>query len=259
MLTAAPHACRRHGAGACRVAAMLLVLAVGPIHVQRAAASPSATRHAAPTESPPGFELSAVAPALRIDTRSIEVVEVTSTLPLDLAIDAWARWWRAAALPLREARVGDWRVLSRISGDAVVTVQLRAAPGGGSAGYLAIGRALPGGSSTGAGTPLRLPAGARLLRTVDSQDAGGRSTQSVVAMHGTARSALAGLAHAARAAGWSPMPVIPDVPIGSRDAARALWFQRGTEELGVLVTGAATEAVAVLHHVRAPRAYPRGR
>jgi hypothetical protein len=229
-----------------------LVLAVPPHGMVRAEAAAAAVGDSCGEKSaPPGFELSTVATALRIDSASTDVVHVSSTLSVEAAIEAWSRWCAGAA-PLRESRVADWHVLSRPGSAGLVTVQLRAAPAGGSEGYLAVRWAVPAGPPVrDAAAPFGLPAGARILRSVAAADAGRTGTQTVIAMQGSARGALTSFERSARATGWRPlpMPVHEGVSPRSLDAPRTLWFQRGAEELGVFATDAGSNALVVVHHV----------
>lgn len=259
MLTAGPYTGvrARRGRGAVAAATVGLVLAMSPYGIVRAQAAAAAVGDSrGNTSAPPGFELSTVATALQIDAASTDVVHVSSTLPIEAAVEAWSRWWGAGAVPLRESRVAGWRVLSRPGSAGLVTVQLRAAPAGGSEGYLALRRAAPAGSPVrDAAVPFGLPAGARVLRTVAAADVGRTGTQTVIAVQGTARGALKSFARSARATGWAPIPlpilVHASVWPRSLDAPRTLWLQRGAEELGLFATDAGSNALVVVHHVGA--------
>lgn len=133
----------------------------------------------APGALAPGVALRRVVlPDGELAGRAVRVSEVASAFEPGEALARVERRWRASgdAAVLRAGH-GEWSVLSRQSGEAFETLQLRASPRGGSEGMLAQWR--------GAVAPPRgerslarlLPEDARVVRQLLSRDAGAQGAR----------------------------------------------------------------------------------
>lgn len=200
---------------------------------------------------PPGVTSSQAVMHLRVDGVPLQVLEVRAPLPRDELTEVWRGWWNASAFVVVESRASGWRVLSIRHGTEQITVQLRAAADGATEGYLAVASAASGPAARRApAAPLRLPAGARVLRNVESRDGMRVATQTVIATPATAAMTLSSLERAAVATGWTAGPVGQTRPVGARGARRdGVWLVRGADELGLFVESHASGALALVHHV----------
>lgn len=225
-----------------------------------------ATAHGLASAAPPGvprFDAWAlpesvvateIAPSLTVDGARVRMYEIRSPLPREPIAAAWQRLWSAASHSVAVADAAGWHVLSTPVSAGLLTVQLRTSAAGGTEGYLALAaRSLANASRTHAAIPasvLRLPAGSRVLRSIESRDAGRLAVQTVLRLPLDGRRAMRAIEAAATSAGWRERFRSAD----SRDAivarARGRWFERESDELGIFVDGSAAHADVVVHHVR---------
>lgn len=205
--------------------------------------------------TPPGVASADVARGLRVDGVPFEVRDLRSALPPAVLALRWRQWWAAQSIMALESRAAEWHVLSYRRGAALVSVQLRPAADGGTEGYVALGSPSSYAPALARDElPLRLPAGARQLRTVESHDGARVATQTVIATSATARHIFDALARGARLAGWSPGPALKSTDrraAAHAEHAHGLWFVRGGDELAIFVHAQPAGALALIHHVRA--------
>jgi len=140
-----------------------------------------------------------------------------------------------------EARLGDWSVISRVEGDALLVVQLRdGAPG--AVGLLSavsrtrdVGVALP---------PPPMPAGGQLLSSLSTRDAGSVAVTSVVSSSARPGEVAAFYRDDLVRDGWRIVSDRID------DGASVLLFDRRGSRLELVVADVDGQSIAVLNEVR---------
>ena len=118
----------------------------------------------------------------------VAIVRFRARLPLDEAFALTSKAWRHDGAPVLATHAGAWRVVSVYEANRYRTLQLRGAADGGTEGVLSIWPdAGTAASATHAGPdPSRfLPAGARVLRSLDGVDAGRRHRTLVAVASGS--------------------------------------------------------------------------
>lgn len=182
---------------------------------------------------------------LRTDVRALRSPRSVAELTARYA----AAWCEGQGVRVDRRSTGSWSIVSRQLGARHEIVQLRVASDGGSEGYvsltdLARARAV-------AAPPLRLPAGTRVLRTVEAEDAGTTSRDFVVLADAAGVDLRRRLDLAARASGWRADDVPLADPIRQVAAERpdARRYTRDSEELYIVDGSLPGRGGALLHHV----------
>lgn len=222
-----------------------------PMHAGAAPPSSHTRAASAPWAVPDGVESAPVASSVHIDGVPVTIRTVRSTLPVDVVAARWLDAWASVDARSTDTLAAGWRVLSRRIGADLLTVQLRAAEAAGTEGYVALAvRARTAAVRRSPEFPFRLPAGLRVLRTVEAIDGGRSGLQSVLETPADNASVLASLAAAARASGWLEDRRAEGPRAQARGrVVRDAWFTRGSEELAIFALRDGTRSLVVVHHV----------
>ncbi len=123
-----------------------------------------------------------------IEGYQVAIVRFRARLPVDEAFALASQAWRRGGAPVLATHAGAWRVVSAYEANHYRTLQLREAADGGTEGVLSV---WPDAGTVASSThavpdPSRfLPAGARVLRSLDGVDAGRRHRTLVAVAQGS--------------------------------------------------------------------------
>lgn len=182
---------------------------------------------------------------LRTDVRALRSPWTVAELTARYA----AAWCEGQGVRVDRRSAGSWSIVSRQLGARHEIVQLRAASGGGSEGYASLTDLAR--ARAAAAPPLRLPAGTRVLRTVEAEDAGMLARDFVVLAATADVDLRRRLDLAARASGWRADEVRLADPTRAAAAERpeARRYTRDSEELYIVEGSLPGRGAALLHHV----------
>lgn len=236
-----------------------LLLAASAAHLLAVAPVIGAELRAQVTHLPFAATIESVVDNGAIEGHPVSVVHLRTVLSVSDAIaaarSAWSREDPAAVLVVQG---GPWRVVSLRAASGYRTLQMRAAFGGGSEGLLSIwsDRDSTRAYARAVLDPARLlPAGARVLRSLEGSDAGRRHRTLVAVAEGSLRWAAEAIETRALALGFERDPV---VDIGSAqqrgaqlqplaDRAQARIFRRPGQSLAVTVHRHGERTGIVMH------------
>lgn len=183
--------------------------------------------------------------AVIVDRVPLQIERYRSGLAPEQVLAAWSD---SSAAPVPNRSVGEWRIASRRSGAIHETLQARADARGGS--ELILARLdLRSPLAAPVQPPLPLPAGGEVLRVIQFNETRARASQYLVSIPGGSARALAQLCARAVGSGWR---VLGAADCASQRGARARWFMRGSETLGIEARQGGRRSRVVIGHV-APR------
>lgn len=215
-------------------------------------------------QAEPAFELpfrSSIEPVIEqgeIDGQAVRVARFSSRLSPDEALRALRREWRGAGTePLLELRSGRWQLVSTHDpASGFRTLQLRAAPGGGSEGLLSIwaspqprpqARAWRGDTN-----PAQLlPAPSRVMRRFSVLDAGRRSETLVAVAEASVEWVAAVIRERVAARGFVRDPLIGSskAVAASASSSAAAAYRSGAQEIAFTVSALGEGRSGIVLHL----------
>ncbi|QJE02830.1 hypothetical protein HH212_24805 [Massilia forsythiae] len=122
---------------------------------------------ACPEKVPNGMSATSVADKVTVDGMALSILQVESREAMPAVLERLEKEWAEAGYAVRRNQAQGWNVLSALSEKCMTTLQL--IDQGGSFGYLAVNRLK---KPTSLRNPAPMPAGAKVLSTVTSEDDG---------------------------------------------------------------------------------------
>lgn len=212
----------------------------------------------------PAFELpfpSSIEPVIEqgeIEGQVVRIARFSSRVSPDEALRVLRREWRGAGIePLIELRSGRWQLVSTHDpASGFRTLQLRAAPGGGSEGLLSIWESSrlrsQAGASRGATDPAQLlPAQSRVVRRFSVLDAGRRSETLVAVAEASVEWVAAVIRERIAARGFVRDPLIGSskAVAAAASSSAAAAYRSGAQEIAFTVSALGDGRSGIVLHL----------
>lgn len=195
-----------------------------------ALASGALPAHACPDKVPFGMQAVTVAESVSVNALGLSILQVQSKEAVAPLFDRIEKAWIDAGYDVRRNQAEGWQVLAALSDKCLTTLQLVDRTG--AFGYLAVNKL----TTKVARTPaLPMPAGARILSTVSSEDDGRRATTLMLSATQSVNALATYYKQSLADDHWAGVKAVGTMGRDGRFSGASVSAQRGRERIEVVI------------------------